>query len=101
MGHKSLKGAQAVTVVLASALAAGTAAPAAAAGRPTGPTGSVDGYGAVLSIADGRLREYQTTAMGCVPGYEAYGRPGHLPRRGRHLTHRPLAGTAARGRLHG
>ncbi|WSP87377.1 S41 family peptidase [Streptomyces sp. NBC_01233] len=66
-----------MTVVMASALAAGAAVPAAVAGRPAHPTGSVDGvwrvdgYGTVLSIADGRLREHQTTAMGCAPGYEA------------------------------
>ncbi|WP_405834630.1 MULTISPECIES: S41 family peptidase [unclassified Streptomyces] len=77
MGHKKFKGAKVVTVVIASALAAGAAVPAAAAGRTTSRMGSVDGvwrvdgYGTVLSIADGRLREYQTTAMGCVPGYEA------------------------------
>ncbi|MET9721688.1 S41 family peptidase [Streptomyces zaomyceticus] len=67
----------AVTIAMASVLAAGTVGPVAAAGHPNGRAGSadgiwrVDGYGSVLSIADGHLQEYQTTALGCVPGAEA------------------------------
>ncbi|WP_406060587.1 S41 family peptidase [Streptomyces sp. NBC_01077] len=66
-----------MTIVMASTLAAGTALPAVAAGHPTGAGSSVDGvwrvdgYGTVLSIADGHLQEYQTTAISCVPGEEA------------------------------
>ncbi|MCX4982407.1 S41 family peptidase [Streptomyces sp. NBC_00572] len=77
MRHKRLGGAMAVTAVMATAMAAGTVGPATATGRTTGPTGPVDGvwrvdgYGTVLSIADGHLREYQTTAISCVPGEEA------------------------------
>ncbi|WP_256864124.1 hypothetical protein [Streptomyces avermitilis] len=28
----------------------------------------LDGYGTVLSVEDGRLREYQTTAVSCLRG---------------------------------
>ncbi|MFC9794469.1 S41 family peptidase [Streptomyces sp. NPDC057695] len=77
MRHTRLGGAIALTVVMASTLAVGTAPPAVAAARPTAARSPVDGlwrvdgYGTVLSIADGRLRAYQTTAISCVPGETA------------------------------
>lgn len=45
-------------------------APAAAAPQPTTADGiwRMDGYDTVLSIANGHLQEYQTTAVSCVKG---------------------------------
>ncbi|MFF3016308.1 S41 family peptidase [Streptomyces sp. NPDC057939] len=74
-----------MALALAAAATAPAAATATATGAPDGATGSVpatagstvdgfwrvDGYGAVLHIADGRLREYQTTAISCAPDDEA------------------------------
>lgn len=51
--------------------AALTAAPAQAQASPVPPVDGVwrtDGYGTVLSVDRGLLREYQTTAAGCLPG---------------------------------
>ncbi|MET7648002.1 S41 family peptidase [Streptomyces sp. NPDC005426] len=57
---------------MALALAGGAVVPAAAAPRPTiDGVWRVNGYGTVLSIADGRLQEYQTTALGCLKGESA------------------------------
>ncbi|MEU8760873.1 S41 family peptidase [Streptomyces sp. NPDC048659] len=57
-------------------LAGGAVAPGAAARERGGKTAEdgvwrVTGYGTVLSAADGVLREYQTSAAGCVPGFTA------------------------------
>ncbi|MGV9901560.1 S41 family peptidase [Streptomyces sp. NPDC003388] len=63
-----------VAVAVLLAVAAGTAAPAGAVGAARGPAGRVDGvwrsdgYGTVLSIHEGRLREYQVTSVSCLPG---------------------------------
>lgn len=48
----------------------GTAAPAATAHQLAGADGlwRMDGYGTVLSIRNGTLQEYQTTAISCVKG---------------------------------
>ncbi|MEU6387750.1 S41 family peptidase [Streptomyces sp. NPDC046939] len=60
------------TALVALALTGGAVTPAVAAGRPAaaGAEGvwRVNGYGAVLSVTGGRLREYQTSEAGCVPG---------------------------------
>ncbi|RII20544.1 Peptidase family S41 [Streptomyces sp. YIM 130001] len=64
----------AATAAVALTLASGTpAAPAArtAADTPVDGVWRVTGYGTVLSIADGRLREFRTTAAGCLPGDSA------------------------------
>lgn len=67
---------RAAAAALLLALAAATAGPAAAAtaGRPpAGPIGTwqLDGYGTVLSVESGRLREYQVTGVSCLPGASA------------------------------
>ncbi|MGW6851017.1 S41 family peptidase [Streptomyces virginiae] len=62
-------------IITATALAlalAGQAAPAAGVNRP--PTDGIwrmDGYGTVLSIRNGTLQEYQTTAVSCLEGDSA------------------------------
>lgn len=69
MRHGSSK---AVTALVALALTGGAMAPAAAVPRATvDGVWRVDGYGTVLSIADGRLQEYQTTAVSCLKGDSA------------------------------
>ncbi|MFD4629059.1 S41 family peptidase [Streptomyces sp. NPDC058284] len=75
MRHRSSK---AATVAVALAITGGVLAPAAAAQRSTGRApASVDGvwrvagYGAVLTIEGGRLREYQTTRISCMKGDSA------------------------------
>ncbi|RST12467.1 protease [Streptomyces sp. WAC05374] len=56
---------------VALTLAAG-AAPAATAQQPsTDGTWRMDGYGTVLSIRNGTLQEYQTTAVSCLKGDSA------------------------------
>ncbi|WP_443056148.1 S41 family peptidase [Streptomyces sp. NBC_00239] len=67
------RSAKAATALVVLALAGGVLAPAAAAPHPSVGGGSsgvwrVDGYGTVLSIADGRLQEYETTAVSCLEG---------------------------------
>ncbi|MEU7576923.1 S41 family peptidase [Streptomyces sp. NPDC041068] len=63
---------KAATAVVTLALAGGAIAPATAAQRPSvDGVWRVDGYGTVLSIADGRLQEYQTTAVSCLKGDSA------------------------------
>ncbi|MFD9095791.1 S41 family peptidase [Streptomyces collinus] len=72
-----------VLAVVAGPVAAG---PVAAAGPAVGAPGAStaaagvdgmagvwrsDGYGTVLALEDGRLREYQTTAVSCLPGDSA------------------------------
>ncbi|MEU8822108.1 S41 family peptidase [Streptomyces sp. NPDC048636] len=68
-----------LAVVAGTALAAGpvAAAPPTAEGVD-GMDGvwRTDGYGTVLAIRDGRLREYQTTGVSCLPGGAAR-RTGH------------------------
>ncbi|MBB5119252.1 hypothetical protein FHS36_002685 [Streptomyces eurocidicus] len=63
----------AVTAAMALALAGGTvltATGATAAPAPSRPATDgvwrMDGYGTVLALADGHLREYQTTAVSCM-----------------------------------
>lgn len=57
---------------MALALTCGAMAPAAAAQRPTADgLWRVEGYGTVLSIADGRLQEYETSAVSCLKGDSA------------------------------
>ncbi|QEV21868.1 S41 family peptidase [Streptomyces alboniger] len=76
MRHRSSK---AATVAVVLALSGGAIAPAAAtqgARGPQQPTSvdgvwRVEGYGTVLSIADGRLQEYQTTDISCLKGDSA------------------------------
>ncbi|MER0450061.1 S41 family peptidase [Streptomyces sp. Edi4] len=62
-------------IVTATAVAlalAGGAAPAAAAHQPTTDgIWRMDGYGTVLSIRNGTLQEYQTTAVSCLRGDSA------------------------------
>ncbi|OKH93578.1 S41 family peptidase [Streptomyces uncialis] len=62
-------------IVTATAVAlalAGGAAPAAAAHQPTTDgIWRMDGYGTVLSIRNGTLQEYQTTAVSCLKGDSA------------------------------
>ncbi|MFF1781374.1 S41 family peptidase [Streptomyces virginiae] len=62
-------------IITATALAlalAGQAAPAAGANRPTTDgIWRMDGYGTVLSIRNGTLQEYQTTAVSCLEGDSA------------------------------
>ncbi|MFD7426835.1 S41 family peptidase [Streptomyces sp. NPDC059818] len=66
MRHRSSR---AATALVALALVGGAVVPAAATPRPTvDGVWRVNGYGTVLSIADGRLQEYQTTAVGCLEG---------------------------------
>ncbi|QEU90881.1 S41 family peptidase [Streptomyces kanamyceticus] len=67
-----------MTVTVALALAGGAMVPVAAATERTAPRPTsvdgvwrVEGYGAVLSIAAGRLREYQTTDISCLKGDSA------------------------------
>ncbi|MEU9948944.1 S41 family peptidase [Streptomyces sp. NPDC047939] len=63
---------KAATALVALALAGGAIVPAAAAPRPAvDGIWRVNGYGTVLSIAHGRLQEYQTTALGCIKGEPA------------------------------
>ncbi|MFI6897469.1 S41 family peptidase [Streptomyces sp. NPDC050256] len=63
---------KAATALVALALAGGAIVPAAAAPRPTvDGVWRVNGYGTVLSIAHGRLQQYQTTALGCLKGEPA------------------------------
>ncbi|WP_052869114.1 S41 family peptidase [Streptomyces niger] len=58
--------------IVALALAGGMTGTAAAEQRPTvDGFWRVAGYGTVLSIADGRLQEYQTTAVSCLQGDSA------------------------------
>ncbi|GAA0465446.1 hypothetical protein GCM10010361_31910 [Streptomyces olivaceiscleroticus] len=58
--------------ILALALAGGMTGTAAAEQRPTvDGVWRVAGYGTVLSIADGQLQEYQTTAVSCLQGDSA------------------------------
>ncbi|MGW7046845.1 S41 family peptidase [Streptomyces avermitilis] len=70
--RRARSGSAAAVVLLA--LAAGTelaASPVAAAPYAADRVDGVwrvDGYGTVLSIEDGRLREYQTTAVSCLRG---------------------------------
>ncbi|MGW2226354.1 S41 family peptidase [Streptomyces formicae] len=73
--HRSSK---AVRVAVVLALAGGAMAPAAAtarsaAPRPTSVDGlwRMEGYGAVLAIEGGRMREYQTTDVSCQKGFSA------------------------------
>ncbi|MFJ9030728.1 S41 family peptidase [Streptomyces sp. NPDC102274] len=66
----------AVTAVALLSVVGGVAlptAPADATSRPLPPTGiwRMDGYGTVLAADDGVLREYQTTAVGCLEGVPA------------------------------
>ncbi|MEU4038987.1 hypothetical protein [Streptomyces collinus] len=69
---------RAVAVLLA-VVAGPVAAGGPAVGAPGGPTAAdgvdgvwrSDGYGTVLAFGDGRLREYQTTAVSCLPGDSA------------------------------
>ncbi|MEU7484732.1 S41 family peptidase [Streptomyces sp. NPDC042319] len=64
--------AAAAIVALSLTLAAGPMGPAEAGQRPTvDGVWRVKGYGTVLSIADGRLQEYQTTAVSCLKGDSA------------------------------
>ncbi|MFE7572730.1 protease, partial [Streptomyces sp. NPDC057539] len=73
---KSSSGRSAAGVVAALALlsvvgaVAIPATPAGATARPGPPTGvwRTDGYGTVLTAEEGVLREYQTTAVGCLEG---------------------------------
>ncbi|MEV7416234.1 S41 family peptidase [Streptomyces sp. NPDC089919] len=65
----------ATTTAVAAATAAAalvlTAQPAPAATVPRPAVDGIwrtDGYGTVLAVRDGRLREYQTTAVSCLPG---------------------------------
>ncbi|NEA46745.1 S41 family peptidase [Streptomyces sp. SID10815] len=61
-----------VTATAAVLALAGHAAPAATAPQPT--TDGIwrtDGYGTVLSIRNGTLQEYQTTAVSCLKGDSA------------------------------
>lgn len=59
-------------IVTATAVAlalVGAAAPAATAHQPaTDGIWRTDGYGTVLSIRNGTLQEYQTTAVSCIAG---------------------------------
>ncbi|MCL7377852.1 S41 family peptidase [Streptomyces sp. 35G-GA-8] len=79
MRGKSSSGRSATGVVAALALLSvvgGVAIPAPPAGatsRPGPPTGvwRTDGYGTVLAAEEGVLREYQTTAVGCLEGAPA------------------------------
>ncbi|WCD87884.1 hypothetical protein KPP03845_104285 [Streptomyces xanthophaeus] len=61
-----------VRIVTATAVAlalVGAAAPAATAHQPaTDGIWRTDGYGTVLSIRNGTLQEYQTTAVSCIAG---------------------------------
>lgn len=61
-------GAGTVLPASASASTSTSGAGAGAQGRTEEGVWRVEGYGAVLAVADGRLREYQTTAVGCVEG---------------------------------
>ncbi|AKJ08800.1 protease [Streptomyces incarnatus] len=61
-----------LTATAAALILAAGAVPAAAAARP-GPPGTdgvwrMDGYGTVLAIGGGVLREYQTTSVSCLEG---------------------------------
>ncbi|MFJ9038703.1 S41 family peptidase [Streptomyces sp. NPDC102406] len=62
----------ATTAALVTLALAGAAAPGSAAGTAGRPSVEgvwrVTGYGTVLSVTHGRLREYQTTAAGCMEG---------------------------------
>lgn len=64
-----------VRIVTATAVVlalAGGAAPAAAAPQPTiDGFWRMDGYGTVLSLRNGTLQEYQTTAVSCLEGGSA------------------------------
>ncbi|MFJ8010964.1 S41 family peptidase [Streptomyces sp. NPDC096339] len=63
---------KAATALVVLALAGGAVAPASAAPRPPADgVWRVEGYGTVLSVADGRLQEYQTTAVSCIKGAAA------------------------------
>ncbi|PVE12512.1 hypothetical protein Y717_32585 [Streptomyces scopuliridis RB72] len=64
----------AVALLLVVGWVAMPAAPAGATSRPVPPTGiwRTDGYGTVLAADDGVLREYQTTAVGCLEGDPAH-----------------------------
>lgn len=74
MRHRSTqkRGTRPVITAVALALAAGGTVPVASA-RDRGVDGvwRVEGYGAVVSVADGRLREYQTTSVSCLKGGSA------------------------------
>ncbi|MGW0689525.1 S41 family peptidase [Streptomyces sp. NPDC002754] len=106
MRHRTSR---AATAIAALALVGGTVAvtPAAAAG-PMGAEGvwRVDGYGTVLSITDGRLRQYQTSRVGCVPGDTARrtGPGTYTDSEGTVLTVRPktlsLSGSPGHRELH-
>ncbi|WP_371934706.1 S41 family peptidase [Streptomyces sp. KL118A] len=66
-----------VSAALALALAAGltqaASASVSAADAPPRTDGvwRMDGYGTVLALRDGKLQEYQTTAVSCLKGYDA------------------------------
>lgn len=69
---RTAKATTAATAAVALTLAGGAVAPASAVERPAvDGVWRVEGYGTVLSIAGGRLREYQTTAVSCLQGDSA------------------------------
>lgn len=63
-----------LTVALVSALLCGTSTACSSAGeRGPGPLDGVwrsVGYGLVLAVSDGRVREFQTTSVSCLPSGE-------------------------------
>ncbi|MFG3495588.1 S41 family peptidase [Streptomyces sp. NPDC047928] len=61
----------AAAVLAVTAVAVGAAGPAAAGEGPPVGVWAMDGYGTVLSVEPGRLREYQVTAVSCAEGYTA------------------------------
>lgn len=90
-----LRSSKAATALVALALTGGAIAPAAAE-QPVSADGTwrVKGYGTVLRIADGRLREYQMTSVSCLEGEpaEQTGKGTFRAGDGTILTVRPAAG---------
>lgn len=77
-GTRTRRRAAATALVLAlAATAVGPAAAAADGGAPS-PVGiwQLDGYGTVLQVESGRLRQYQLTGISCLPGGIARRVPG-------------------------
>src|SRR4051812_28594245 len=61
----------AVVVVAAGMTVAQAAPPVQAAATTVDGLWQVDGYGMMVSVQDGRLRSYETTAISCLPWFDA------------------------------
>ncbi|MFJ3757300.1 S41 family peptidase [Streptomyces sp. NPDC090080] len=86
-------GACALALTLAALGVAGAPHARAGGAGPLEGVWRMDGYGTVVTVDGRALREYQTTAVSCLPGdvARATGRPGSYEAGGSVLTLRPAA----------